>query len=91
MGDLGREDPRLGKIPWRRERLPLQCSCLENKIYNTILVSGVVVYGLLAKSGPTLVIPWTVAHQVSLSGFSRREYRSGLPIPSPGDLPDPGI
>ena len=36
--------------------------------------------------------PWTVARQVSLPmGFSRQEYRSGLPLPSPGDLPDPGI
>ena len=35
----------------------------------------------------------TVAHQASLSmGFSRQEYWSGLPLPSPGDLPnDPGI
>ena len=36
--------------------------------------------------------PWTVAHQASPSmGFSRQEYWSGLPVPSPGDLPDPGI
>ena len=36
--------------------------------------------------------PWTVAHQAPLSmGFSRREYWSGLPFLSPGDLPDPGI
>ena len=36
--------------------------------------------------------PWTVAHQASLStGFSRQEYWSGLPFPSPGDLPNPGI
>ena len=36
--------------------------------------------------------PWTVAYQASLSmGFSRQEYWSGLPFPSPGDLPDPGI
>ena len=35
---------------------------------------------------------WTVALQVPLSvGFPRQEYRSGLPFPSPGDLPDPGI
>ena len=35
--------------------------------------------------------PWTVAYQASLSmGFSRQEYWSGLPFPSPGDLPDPG-
>ena len=36
--------------------------------------------------------PWTVAHQAPLStGLSRQEYCSGLPFPSPGDLPDPGI
>ena len=36
--------------------------------------------------------PWTVACQVPPSmGFSRQEYWSGLPFPSPGDLPDPGI
>ena len=35
---------------------------------------------------------WTVAHQALPSmGFSRQEYWSGLPFPSPGDLPDPGI
>ena len=35
---------------------------------------------------------WTVAHQASPAvGFSRQEYWSGLPFPSPGDLPDPGI
>ena len=37
-------------------------------------------------------IQWTVAHQAPLSmGFSRQEYWSGLPFPSQGDLPDPGI
>ena len=36
--------------------------------------------------------PWTIAHQVPLSiGFSRQEYWSGLPFPSPGDFPGPGI
>ena len=36
--------------------------------------------------------PWTVAYQTPLSmGFSRQEYWSGLPFPSPGDLPNPGI
>ena len=34
--------------------------------------------------------PWTVARQVPLSmGFFRQEHQSGLPLPSPGDLPDP--
>ena len=41
---------------------------------------------------PTLATTWTVAHQAPLSmGFSRQEYWSGLPFPSLGDLPDPGI
>ena len=36
--------------------------------------------------------PGTVAYQAPLSmGFSRQGYWSGLPFPSPGDLPDPGI
>ena len=36
--------------------------------------------------------PWTVAHQVPPSmEFSRQEYWSGLPFPSPADLPDLGI
>ena len=35
---------------------------------------------------------WTVAYQASVSvGFSGQEYWSGLPFPSPEDLPDPGI
>ena len=39
----------------------------------------------------SFVTPWTVAHQAPLSmGFSRREFWSGLPFPSPGDLSDPG-
>ena len=38
------------------------------------------------------VTPWTVVHQAPLSmGFSRHEYWSGLPFPSLGDLPDPGV
>ena len=48
--------------------------------------------GLVANSCPTLAIPWTLAHQAPRSmGFSRQEYWSGLPFPSPGDLPDPGV
>ena len=36
--------------------------------------------------------PWTIACQAPLSmGFSRQEHWSGLPFPSPGDLPNPGI
>ena len=46
---------------------------------------------LVAKSCLT-AIPWTVVRQFPLSmGFPRQEYWSGLPSPSPGDLPCPGI
>ena len=38
------------------------------------------------------VFPSTVVYQAPLPmGFSRQEYWSGLPFPSPGDLPDPGV
>ena len=38
------------------------------------------------------VIPWTIALQAPLSmEFSRQVYWNGLPFPTPGDLPDPGI
>ena len=47
---------------------------------------------LVAQSGPTLCDPCTVAHQVPLSmEFSKQEYWSGLPFPTEGDLPNPGI
>ena len=56
------------------------------------ILNAVVGGGLVAKTCPTLVTPWTVAHQAPLSmGFSRQEYWSGLPFPSPGDLPNPGV
>ena len=46
---------------------------------------------LVIQSCPTFVTPWTVAHQAPLSmEFSRQQYWSGLPFPSPGDLPDLG-
>ena len=41
---------------------------------------------------PDSATPWTVACQTPLSlEFSRQEHWSGLPLPPPGDLPDPGI
>ena len=51
------------------------CACVSHS-----LVSGVCLFA----------IPWTVACWAPLSmGFSRQEYWSGLPFPSPGDLPHP--
>ena len=48
-------------------------------------------YSQASQSHPT-VTPWTVARQAPLSmRFSQKEYWSGLPLPPPGDLPNPGI
>ena len=48
--------------------------------------------GLVTKSCLTLATPWTIACQAPLSmGFSCQESWSGLPFPSPGDRPNPGI
>ena len=47
---------------------------------------------LVAKSCPTVCNPMNCNCQAPLSmGFSRQEFWSGLPFPTPGDLPDPGI
>ena len=48
--------------------------------------------GGVAKLCPTLATLWTVAHEALVSmGFPMWEYWCGLPFPSPGDLPDPGV
>ena len=50
------------------------------------------VYAQLLSCVWLFAIPWTVAHQASLSmEFSRQEYWSGLPFLPPGNIPDPGI
>ena len=47
---------------------------------------------VLVNYGQLFVTPWTAACQAPLSmEFSRQAYWSGLPFPSPGDLPNPGI
>ena len=66
----------------------LFCTFMYCFIFNMMCADG-----LVSKSCPTLVTPWTVCSLPgsSVMGFSRQEYWSGLPFPSPGDLPDPGI
>ena len=54
-------------------------------------LAGRYVCWLLSSVQP-FVTPWTIAHQAPLSmGFLRQKYWSGLPFPSPEDLPNPGI
>ena len=46
----------------------------------------------VTQSCPTLRDPWTVACQAPLSmGLSKQAYQVGLPFPTPGDLPNPGM
>ena len=68
-------------------------SAINNCLFLTNTKVTVYVCGLLSCSVMSdSVIPWTVAHQASLSmGFSRQEYWSGLLFPSAGDLLDPWI
>ena len=69
----------------------MKAECFNNVCF-PLLSPILVCLVLVAKSCLTLVIPWTVACQAPLIiGFFRQEYWSGLPFPSPGDLPDPGI
>ena len=64
---------------------------LKSRSHIAVFIFCMVVVGLIAKLCPTLAT-WTVACQAPLSmGFSRQEYCSGLPFPSPWDLPDRGI
>ena len=58
------------------------------KMVNFVICGG----GLVAKSCLIFVTPWTITHQAPLSmGFSGQEHWSGLPFPSAGDLPHPGV
>ena len=66
---------------------------MVNKEYKSQVDLCLLMYGsLITKLCPTLGIPRTAACQAPLSmGFPRQKYWSGLPFPSPGDLPNPGI
>ena len=53
------------------------CACMRAQVLSRVLL---------------FETPWTIAYQAPLSMvFPRQEYWSGLPVPPPGDLPDPGI
>ena len=96
-------DSWVGKIPGGGHGNPLQYSCLENPTDRGAwwaTVYGVtkeldMIQLLKVKSLSRVRLfatPWTVAYQAPQSmEFSRQECWSGLPFPSPWDLPDPGI
>ena len=61
------------------------CVCVH---FSDLLLLGVCVCPSVCVSVGLVVIPWTAACQAPLSmEFSRQEYLSGLPFPTPGDLP----
>ena len=58
------------------------------KMVNFVICGG----GLVAKSCLIFATPWILTHQAPLClGFSGQEHWSGLPFPSAGDLPHPGV
>ena len=69
--------------------------CISGCAFDNLIQFGTVhlhfrFWCLRAQSRLTLCDPWTIACQAPLSvGFPRLEYWSGLPLPPPGDLPDP--
>ena len=68
------------------------CVCVSVCVNEMEQEEAEITGGIVTESCPTLVTPWSVAHQAPLSmGFYRQDYWSGLSFPSPGDLPDPGI
>ena len=64
-------------------------ACVTEEGIIFLNLQAFIYFGLVAKSCPNFVTPWTVDHQAPLSmGSSRQAYWSGLTFPSPGDLPN---
>ena len=87
---------KLGELVADREAWRAAWSCRVRHKWVTELnwteVLVILLLLLVTQSCPTLCDPMTVACQAPLSmGFPRQEYWSGLPFPSPGSFPDPGI
>ena len=88
LSNLHKNHELVSPFYWRNWDWAIKISCLRSWIFcqnQKVKVKSLSRVRLFAT-------PWTVAHQAPPSmGYSRQEYWSGLPIPSPGDLPDPGI
>ena len=85
-------------LTWIHSPMDTTWSCAEQVVFlfwpdsPSIFWSEVKVKVKLLSRVRLFATPWTTAYQVPLSmGFSRQEYWSGVPFPSPGDLPNPGI
>ena len=93
---------RYRNLQLRTKFTDIQRADLQTLHFNVTLYFQKLVHFCLASSesesgnrsavSDSVRVPWTVARQAPLSmGFSRPEYWSGWPFPSPGDLPHPGI
>ena len=70
---------------------PMDCSLPGSSVHG-ISQARILEWVTLLSRVRLFMTPWTVAYHAPLSmGFSREEYWSGLPFPSPEDLPNPGI
>ena len=78
---------------WWKKWPPLSVSSfIFLHLFHIIFCGGGCWWDLVPKSCPPLANPWIIARQASLSMIlSRKEYWNGLPLPFPGDLPNPGI
>ena len=97
--------PGLGRSPGEGNGNPLQYYCLENpmdrgawwatvQVVKSKLLHEFIMLLLLSHFSRVRLFatPWTVVYHIPPPmGFSRQGYWSGLPFPSPEDLPDPGI
>ena len=88
-----RKEPRNNGVEGKRESLEnIITKEFSLPVFSFFAYGGWICFVLVAKSYPTLATPWTVVCQASLSmGFPKQEYWSGLPFPSPEDLPDLGV
>ena len=93
--NAGRKENRKGRPRYRYPSLPSGQDSWRagNMCYSSLSPPALSTCMLSCFSHVRLcATPWTVACQAPLSmGFSRQEYWSGVPFPSLGDLPDPGI
>ena len=78
-----------------QQGVPASDWCVSiSSFYESVCVCVCVCVCMLSHSvtSNSFATPWTSVHQAPLSmGFSRQESWRGLPFPSPGDLPDPGV
>ena len=90
--DLHQREEPLKCLALKSNRADIQWSQSAIENWDSLLNKGLKVKVKSLSCVRLFATPWTIAHQVPLfMGFSRQEYWSGLPFPSPGDLPDPGI